>query len=151
MSKQIDTSIEIQASASEVWSELTAFESFSEWNPFIRNARGVVEPGGKLEVFIRPAGARGMTFRPTVIVVEPERTLRWYGRFLVPWLFDGEHTFRIESLSDNHVRFHHSETFSGVLVPLLWRTVGTNTRRGFEDMNRALKARVERNARATKQ
>ena len=41
-------------------------------------------------------------------------------------------------------RFEHFETFSGLLVaPILWM-VGDATRQGFEAMNRALKARAER-------
>ena len=38
-----------------------------------------------------------MTFKPTVLAVHPERELRWLGRFILPGLFDGEHSFRIES------------------------------------------------------
>jgi hypothetical protein len=36
-----------------------------------------------------------------------------------------------------------AEQFSGLLVPLLWRMVNTDTRAGFEEMNAALKSRVE--------
>ncbi len=143
MSRQITSSIEINASTAQVWAALTDFSSFPDWNPFIRRASGSIEPGARLEVFIQPSGARGMTFRPTLLAVEPQRELRWLGRFLIPGLFDGEHVFQIESLGENQVQFVHCETFSGVLVPFFWRGLDTDTRRGFEEMNRALKARVE--------
>ena len=141
--REIVTSIEIQASAADVWRILTDFDEFPKWNPFIRRASGRLEPGAKLDVFVQPSGAKGMTFRPTLRSVEPQRELRWVGRLLLPGLFDGEHVFRIEPLGDGQVRFVHSETFRGLLVPLLWRSLDTDTRRGFEEMNRALKARAE--------
>ena len=61
----------------------------------------------------------------------------------VPKLFEGEHTFEIETLGPNRVRFLHSERFAGVLVPFLRKMLETKTRAGFEAMNRALKERAE--------
>ena len=72
----------------------------------------------------------------------PERELRWIGRFLVPGLFDGEHSLRIERLDNNRSRFVQSERFSGLLVGLVKGTLA-KTEAGFEQMNTALKARVE--------
>ena len=85
-----------------------------------------------------------MTFKPTLIKVEPNRELRWLGRLGMPGLFDGEHIFTIEPLEANRVKFIQREEFSGILVWLILRLVGDNTRRGFEVMNQALKAEVEK-------
>jgi hypothetical protein len=61
----------------------------------------------------------------------------------VPGVFDGEHTFSIEPLEDNRVRFIQREAFKGLLVPLFARSLETNTQQGFEEMNHALKERAE--------
>ena len=84
-----------------------------------------------------------MTFRPTVMKVEPGRELRWLGHLLVPGIFDGEHIFEIEELESDRVRFVQREVFKGLLVPLLARSLDRDTQRGFEEMNRALRERVE--------
>jgi hypothetical protein len=85
-----------------------------------------------------------MTFRPKkVLNVEPNRELQWLGNLLVPGLFDGEHSFTIQPLVENRVRFVQREEFRGLLVPLFSRSLDTNTRRGFEQMNRTLKERAE--------
>ena len=84
-----------------------------------------------------------MTFKPKVLNAEPERELRWLGHLLVPGLFDGEHSFTIQPLEENRVRFVQREAFKGLLVPLFSRSLDTNTQRGFEEMNRALKERTE--------
>ena len=141
--KELRSEIEIQASAERVWQLLTDFASFPQWNPFIRKASGSIQVGERLEVNIQPSGASGMTFRPTVLTAEPNRELRWLGHLLIPGLFDGEHIFTIEPLGESRVRFTQRELFTGLLVPLLARGLDTDTRRGFEEMNQALKARAE--------
>jgi hypothetical protein len=126
-----------------VWQVLTDFASFPQWNPFIRRATGEVRVGARLDVYIQPSGASGSGFKPTVLKVEPNRELRWLGQLLMPGLFDGEHVFLIEPLEEKRVRFVQREVFNGMLVPLLARSLDTNTRRGFDEMNQALKMRVE--------
>jgi hypothetical protein len=141
--KELRTEIEIQASAERVWQILTDFASFPEWNPFIRRASGEPRKGARLVVFLQPSGARGMTFRSEVLNAEPNRELRWLGHLLVPRLFDGEHIFTIEPLGVNRVRFVQREIFTGLLVFLFARRLHTETLRGFEEMNRALKIQAE--------
>ena len=83
-----------------------------------------------------------MTFKPTVRSVEANRELRWLGRLLLPGVFDGEHSLRIEPLDGGRSRFVQSERFSGFLVGLVKGTLA-KTEAGFEQMNAALKARAE--------
>jgi hypothetical protein len=144
--KELNCEIDIQASDERVWQLLTDFASFPQWNPFIRRASGEPKTGTRLEVTMQPSGARGMTFRPTVLKAEPKRELRWLGHLLIPGLFDGEHSFTIEPLEANHVRFVQRERFTGILVPLFAHGLDTDTRRGFEEMNQALKKRAEQSA-----
>lgn len=141
--KELRTEIEIQATAERVWQLLTDLPSFPQWNPFIRKASGNIRVGERLEVKLQPSGASAMTFRPTVLKVEPNREFRWLGHLLVRGLFDGEHCFTIEPLGESRVRFTQREIFKGLLVPLLARRLDADTRRGFEEMNQALKARAE--------
>jgi hypothetical protein len=141
--KELHSEIEIGAPAERVWRLLTDFASYPEWNPFIRSISGQPTTGERLEVRIEPPGGRGMTFKPKVLNAEDNRELRWLGHLLVPGLFDGEHSFAIQMLDEHRVRFVQREAFRGLLVPLFARSLGNNTQRGFEQMNRALKERAE--------
>lgn len=143
MPKELNTNIEIDAPANTVWEALIDFSRYSQWNPFIRSIRGEAKQGGQLEVFIQPPGGSGMTFRPVILEMQAGRELRWIGRLLLPGIFDGEHQFQLEPLGENRTRLIHRETFSGLLVPLLWGDLDTKTRQGFEEMNHALKRLVE--------
>jgi hypothetical protein len=141
--KELHSEIEIDAPAERVWRVLTDFASFPKWNPVIRSISGEPTTGEGLEVRLEPPGGQGMTFKPKVLKAEDNRELRWLGNLLVPGLFDGEHSFTIQPLEENRVRFVQREAFKGLLVPLFARSLETNTQRGFEEMNRALKERAE--------
>ncbi len=143
LERRIDTHVEIEASARRVWEVLADFPAYALWNPFIVTIAGAVLRGGRLTVAIRPPGARGMTFRTIVLAADPHRELRWLGRLILPGLFDGEHVFTIAPFSPGRVRFAQRETFRGLLVPLMTRSLWEGTRRGFEEMNLALKRRAE--------
>jgi hypothetical protein len=140
--RTIETWVDISASATRIWAVLSAFDEYRSWNPFITSIAGALREGATLRVQIKPPGQSGMSFKPTVITAVPERELTWLGHLLLPGLFDGRHELRIEARGAS-CRFHQSEQFSGVLVPVFGAKLLAATQRGFEAMNRALKERVE--------
>ena len=89
MKKQIETEIEINASAATVWSILTDFAAHPTWNPFVKEISGTPKVGERLRVFIQPVGGKGMVFKPTVLRAEEGRELRWLGRLLMPGFSTG--------------------------------------------------------------
>ncbi|MDZ8236350.1 MAG: SRPBCC domain-containing protein [Nostoc sp. ChiQUE01a] len=148
---KIYTEIEIRASDKQVWNLLTDFASFPHWNLFIRQITGSLSEGSQLTVHFQPPGRNIVTFRPTILTVEPNRKLRWLGHFLIPGLFDGEHSFIIKPLASDvydglrpRVLFIQQESFHGLLVPLLARRLNIDVRQGFEAMNQTLKTKAER-------
>jgi hypothetical protein len=142
--RELSTEIEINAPPEQVWAVLCDFESYSEWNPFIRSIEGEPQQAARLVVRFEPPGGRAMTFKPTVLRAAPNEELRWLGRLLLPGVFDGEHIYELEPLdSGRRTRLVHREEFRGLLVPVLLKSLDSSTRRGFEAMNTALKARVE--------
>ena len=46
-------------------------------------------------------------------------------------------------MGSNYVRFVDQEIFNGLLVPLQAKDIETNSRQGFEAMDKALKIRAE--------
>jgi len=139
--RTITSTVDLDATPRQVWDVLTDGRAHAQWNPFITQLDGTLEVGNKIDVRIAPPGGKPMSFHPTVTDVEPERRLAWLGRFLVPGLFDGAHSFTLEPLPDDRTRLSQSETFRGLLVGfsggLLQRTEA-----GFTAMNEALRQRV---------
>jgi hypothetical protein len=140
--KEIKSDIEILASPEAVWKALTDFEAFREWNAFMRPVVGEAEEGARLRVQISPPGGKAVAFRPVVTKVVPNRELRWKGRLWLSGIFDGEHIFEIEPRGAERVSFVQREAFSGLLVPFMAKSID-QTLSGFEEMNKALKERVE--------
>ena len=139
----LHTEIEIDASSERVWAVLLDFASYPQWNPFVRSVVGLPQKGARLQIAVQPHGGKVMRFSAVVLAAEAGRELRWLGGFLFPGLFDGEHSFVIESLGADKVRFRQSERFGGILVGLFRTSLNRDTKRGFEEMNLALKARAE--------
>ncbi|MCU1637944.1 MAG: Polyketide cyclase/dehydrase [Microbacteriaceae bacterium] len=137
----IEHTVEIEAPPEKVWLEFSRTDDYGEWNPFIPQLSGAFHVGSRLSVTIRP-GERQMTFRPTVVSVERNRTVQWLGRLGVPGIFDGRHEFHLEPLSSGGTRFTQRESFSGLLVGALG-SVLADTELGFAAMNEALRSRVE--------
>src|SRR5207249_5807171 len=100
----------------------------------------------RLEVEIGAPGTRPMRFRPTVRVAVRNREFRWLGRLVIPGLFDGEHIFELTPLGSQSTRFVQRERFRGLFLPFLARRLEKDVRRGFEEMNRALRGRAGRPA-----
>lgn len=137
---QISTDVVIEAPASVVWSVLTDGNDLS-WNPFMSKLEGNLEVGSQLEVSV--GLGKQMTFRPTVLVADTDKELRWLGRLIAPGVFDGEHVFELEALPDGTTRLNHWEEFEGVLVPFFGAKLIRDTVPGFQAMNEALKAKAE--------
>jgi hypothetical protein len=137
----IHTSIGIDAPAETVWSVLTDFGAYPEWNPYTR-IEGEPRAGERLRVSPGPEAGRSPTFRPRVLVADG-RELRWLGHLLTPGLFDGEHSFVVEEFDEGRSKLTQSETFSGLFAGAIMRFVGERTETNFRGVNEALKARSE--------
>lgn len=141
--KELCTTIEIQASPEKVWRLLTDLSRYPEWNPFICHAIGEAKVGKTVDLDFQP-DSKGLKLHCIVVKAHPNQELCWKYHVIHPGLFSGEHSFTIEALGKDRVRFIDREVFHGLLIPLRARDIDTNTKRGFEAMDRALKERSER-------
>jgi hypothetical protein len=69
--------------------------------------------------------------------------LRWKYYVALPILFSGEHSFIIEQVESDKIRFIDREIFNGLLVSSQTKDMDANSRQGFEAMDKALKTRAE--------
>ena len=141
---ELRTETVIDAPVERIWQVLMDFDSYPQWNPFIRSIRGKPVAGSRLEVELGAPGTRPMRFRPTVMAVVPNREFRWLGHLGIRGLFDGEHIFELSPPSSASTRFVQRERFRGIFLPFLARRLERDARRGFEEMNHALRERASR-------
>jgi hypothetical protein len=138
MTRSIRSEILIDAPPDAIWAVLADFSSHQQWDPFLVAIAGDAAVGKRLTVRF----ANGLTFRPTVTELRTGRVLEWLGKLLFGGLFDGRHRFELFP-EGRATRLVQSESFSGLLVPLLKKTL-VETEGRFAALNAALKQRVER-------
>jgi hypothetical protein len=142
--KEVRTEIEINTGPERVWKILAEFEKYEQWNPFINRIIGQAKEGAKIEIHIETPGGKSRKYEPTVTKVEQGRELRWLGKSSIPGFLNGEHIFTIELIQTERVRFVHREVFDGLLTSLFGKSLDTDVKQGFEEMNKALKEKAER-------
>lgn len=139
MTKEIKTTITINASQEKIWQILTDFKNYPKWNSFITSVSGNVKVGNHIKIKLQ-----GMTFKPVVLTINKNTELKWLGRLWFKGMFDGEHKFKLIDNGNGTTNLEQSEQFSGVLVRLFSKSLDRNTKKGFERMNSELKLRAEK-------
>ena len=137
----IDTSIDIDCHAEAIWDTLVDFDRFHEWNPMLRNVHTDLNPGAMVTFDVLQDEAKPLKLKAKIVNLARPTSLAWRGG--VSGIITGEHYFRLEPLPEGRCRFHHGETFKGLLLPLL-RGRLKQAPRLYRAMNAALKSRLER-------
>lgn len=144
-SSVIKTEVLIAAPAERVWSELTNFDAFPSWNPFMLEASGGLGVGEELKVKLAMGERMRLTITPRLTVVREGEEQRWLATLPVRGLFDVDRAFEIKAEPERGgVRFVQSERCSGALRPLMF--AGDYEERvynGYDALNLALRARAE--------
>ncbi len=135
--------MEIDSPPEKVWEVLTDFSHYSDWNPFIREISGSLVEGSKLDIHISTSSMKTRRYRPTLTKIEPNRELRWLGKAFLPGLIDGERILTLDRLENNRVRLIHRELFRGIGVSIAGRRLDHEIKSRFEEMNSALKNKIE--------
>jgi len=136
-----DTGVLINRPPSDVWKVVSNSAAYRSWNPFITRVEGDFKEGATIRITLG-TGPDSMVFKPTVLLVHPERDLCWRGSVWIRGIFDGTHCIHLTAVA-NGTRLEQTEFFSGLLVGRLTDNVIKETRRNFEAMNDAVKQRVE--------
>ena len=135
--------IEIEATLKKAWEVLTDFEKYPEWNPLLIKVEGNVAPGIKVNVLVKNS-PKNLKLICEVVKIEPLRELTWKFNIVLPFLFQGIHSFSLEAINDKNVRFIDRETFRGLLLPLQEKTLKTTGKADMIAMDRAFKDRLEK-------
>ncbi len=141
--RYISTQMDVHVSIDRVWDVLVDFDSYDQWNPFIIKGQGRPSVGRFVPITIQLPGQKPGPYRVRILACDPPHELRWLGHFKMPGLCNGNHVFQLQDLGAGGTRLIHAETFTGLLVPFIWPSLGGRFLQAFESVNNAVKARVE--------
>jgi len=134
----IHTEVPIKALPETIWKALVV----SPVIPMeIRNAIRDHKIGQNLSVPMS-SGGRSVTLTVKILAIDPSRQIRWKGYLWIHGLFDGEHSFEIRADTEKITCLVQSETFSGILLPFLSKTL-RDTKQEFEKMNAVIRDAAE--------
>jgi hypothetical protein len=141
--KNLETTIIINSSTSEVWNKLVDFKAYNSWNPFIKSISGTAIEQESIEVVMQLKNKKPQTFKPVILKFAKDKEFRWIGSLGLKSIFSGEHYFKLERISNNKTKLIHGERFGGILSGLIMKMIGKETEIGFKEMNEAIKNELE--------
>lgn len=138
--KEYHTSIEINAPVEKVWSVLTDFLFYPEWNPVVGKLEGLMQEGEKISTYIIPLAK---TYFPVLLSYKINQELVWKGVQGANFLLAGKHYYKLEKLWDGSTRLFHGEYFSGLFSFFIQPELLNKMENAFILHNQLLKQRAE--------
>jgi len=129
----------ISADAAAIWDLLVDVAAWPRWNPTVEKAEGRGIAGAALTIY--PANMNGRAFPVKVTECLPHEKLTFVGGMPLG-LFRGTRTFTLTPAGPGAVEFTTSETFTGLLAPLIMRVM-PDLQPSFDAFVRALKSAAE--------
>lgn len=137
--KTFHVSSVISAPASAIWKILTDASKYTEWNTTVDRVDGRIAAGETVTVHTKLSPGRA--FPAKVTEFTPQHKMVWTGGMPLG-LFKGERIFTLTVRADGKVEFRMSETFRGLLSPLIERTI-PDLQPSFDEFAAALKRKAE--------
>ncbi len=142
--RELRTEIEIAAPLTKVWNILTDFNNWKQWNPIVKQARGVASLGSKLSITMcGKDGKASNKYSPVITTFEEPKSFRWRAQMMAGFLFTNDKVFALEEIASG-TRLIHIEGFSGILVPMFWSKLNQGVLPMLKSMNDALKVKAEK-------
>lgn len=135
----IETATLVAAPVDALWTILTSFESYGNWNASISKVDGPARAGAT--IVVRSAGEAD---KPVRIEALSPYVMHWVGSSEDPADFRGDHFFELEAVSATETLFLHREYFTGRHAAAIAVRYGDAIRAGFELLNACLKAEAEK-------
>jgi len=129
----------IRARSETVWALLTDAAGYPQWNSTIAKIDGRIAAGERVTVHAKAAPGRAFPLRVTEFV--PPQRMVWTGGMPLG-LFTGTRSFTLTPGSNGEVAFAMREAFSGLLAPLITRSI-PDLQPAFDTFAADLKRRAE--------
>jgi hypothetical protein len=117
--KSFETRITIKATAEKIWRILTDGPGYASWNTTYHKLEGNIALGEKLALHVKISPR---VFKVKVAELVPNQKMVWADG--MPFgLFKGERTYTLTPKGDGTVEFFMIEVFSGLMSPLIVKSI----------------------------
>ena len=129
----------IHATPELVWALLTNAPGYVRWNNTVQKVEGRIAAGERLTVHAKVNPGRAFPVKVTGF--ESPRRMVWTGGMPLG-LFKGERVFLLTPAATGEVEFSMREEYTGLLVPLIARSI-PDLQPAFDEFARDLKRAAE--------
>jgi len=136
------SAVEVSADAEKIWAEIDQFDQWDTWNPLYVESTGTLGEGNTLQFSVAIPGMSPQQGKAVVAELQPGEFVR-YEIKTMGGLVKGTRFIEVQQLSPGRCLVANGEIMGGALGPILCRFMGERVRQGLENMNVALKARLE--------
>jgi hypothetical protein len=140
--KSFATTITIRARHETIWALLTDAAGYPLWNSTVEKIDGRIAAGERVTVHAKATPGRAFPLRVTEFA--PPQRMVWTGGMPLG-LFTGTRSYTLTPTSQGEVEFAMREEFSGLLAPLITRSI-PDLQPAFDTFAGDLKRRAERAA-----
>jgi hypothetical protein len=137
--KSFAVSTKIRATPERIWNLLTDAGGYVRWNNTVDRVEGAIAPGGRVTVYAKINPGRAFPLKVTSF--DSPRTMVWSGGMPLG-LFRGERTFTLVPAADGAVAFTMREVYSGLMAPLITRSI-PDLQPAFDEFAACLKKAAE--------
>ncbi len=141
----VKTEINISAPPDKVWSIITDINKWQDWSPIINASQGESSIGSKLSITMmsKEEGKDGPKYNPVITELKQPNYFLWRAHMMSELVFTNEKIFEMkETATGTHLT--HTETFKGLMAPLMAGSVEENVPGMLDSMNKALKELAEK-------
>ena len=142
--QEIKTEIEVSAPPSEVWSIITDINNWKTWSPIINDSQGTAAVGSTLTITMtgKEEGKDGPKYRPVITELDEPAYFRWRAHMLADFIFTNYKIIELEETASG-TRVTHTESFKGLLAPIMCGQMEKGVPPMLNSMNKALKELAE--------
>lgn len=140
----MDDVVEVDAPAEVVWSVLTDFDRYGEWNPFISRCRADLTVGAPIDMTVQQLAPRPIRMREWIRGVTPGREFTYSMKPIPLGALRSKRTHTLISSAGDRTRYESRFELDGWLAPLVGLLFGRGFQRGFPAMTTAVAREAER-------
>ncbi|MGA6204558.1 SRPBCC family protein [Nocardia testacea] len=140
----VDDVVEVDAPTEVVWSVLTDFDRYGDWNPFISRCRADLAVGAPIDMTVQQLAPRPIRMREWIRSVDPGRAFSYSMKPIPLGALRSKRAHTLTPLPQDRTRYESHFELDGWLAPLVGLLFGRGFKKGFPGMTTAVQREAER-------
>ena len=139
----INAKLDIEAPAELVWSVITDFPRYGEWNPFLPGCSSTLKPGDPIDLQVRLFASGPRPQREWILSHTPGREFSYRMKPAPLGALRSRRSHHVTALAPGRCRYESHIELAGWLQPLVRALLGGKLEQGFAGMTTGIKSRAE--------